>query len=248
MNNLLQMERYRLKYNKLFIGCSLLSILYGVFASKSYVVDLTTRVDAIGIFSAMVYDSTIWLVLFSAILALLIGQDFTNRTIHLEIVAGHSRIKIFISKCLIYLALFNILMLLSPIVGSIRMSFQLGWGGSWNSNVMYILRVVGFLVLLNSAVFSICIFFAFLFRDSAKTVSVSMIVLFVSAMCIAYAGPMGWYDVLPWLRFLPMNQIRTSLAFSLSIVQISEILVSGLVYLLFFIALSFQRFNTCELK
>ncbi|AIQ21053.1 hypothetical protein H70357_33530 [Paenibacillus sp. FSL H7-0357] len=248
MNNLMQMEWYRLKYNKFFIGCSLLCIIYGVFASKGYVADLTTRVDAIGIFTAMVYDSTIWLVLFSAIAALLIGQDFTNRTIHLEVVAGHSRIKIFISKCLIYLAVFNILMLISPIVGSIRMSFLLGWGDSWNNDVLYILRVVGFSVLLNSAVFSVCIFFAFIFRDSARTVSVSMIVLFVSAMCIAYAGPMGWYDSLPWLRFLPMNQIRTSLAYSLSTAQVSEILLSGLVYLLFFISLSFQRFNTCELR
>ncbi|MEK4325677.1 ABC transporter permease [Paenibacillus sp. FSL R7-0297] len=248
MNNLMQMEWYRIKYNKFFVGCALLSIIYGLFASKSYIADLTTHKDAIGIFYAMVYDSTVWLVLFSAIVALMIGHDFTNRTIHLEVVAGHSRIKIFFSKCLIYLAVFNLLMLLGPVVGSIRMSFQLGWGDSWNHDALYILRVILFSLLLNSAVFSVCIFFAFIFKDSAKTVSVSMIVLFISAMCIAYAGPMGWYDVVPWLRFLPMNQIRASLAYSLSLVQATEIALSGIVYLLLFIALSFQRFNTCELK
>jgi ABC-2 type transport system permease protein len=244
----MQMEWYRIKYNKFFTGCTLLSIIYGLFASKSYIADLTTHKDAIGIFYAMVYDSTVWLVLFSAIVALMIGQDFTNRTIHLEVVAGHSRIRIFFSKCLIYLAVFNFLMLLGPVTGSIRMSFQLGWGDSWNNDILYILRVILFSLLLNSAVFSVCIFLAFLFKDSAKTVSVSMIVLFISAMCIAYAGPMGWYEVVPWLRFLPMNQIRASLGYSLSLVQVSEITLSGIVYLLFFMLLSFQRFNTCELK
>lgn len=248
MNNLMQMEWFRMKYNRFFIGSALLSILYGLLASKSYIADLTTHKDAIGIFYAMVYDSTVWLVLFSAIVALLMGQDFSNRTIHLEVVAGHSRMAIFFSKCLIYLAVFNLLMLLGPVVGSMRMSFQLGWGNSWNHDILYILRVILLSVLLNSAVFSVCIFLAFLFKDSAKTVSVSMVVLFISAMCIAYAGPLGWYEVVPWLRLLPMNQIRVSLAFSLSTVQVSEIILSGGLFLLLFIALSFLRFNTSELK
>ena len=248
MNNLMQMEWYRLRVNRTCIGCVLLSIMYGLFASKSYIADLTIRVDAVGIFKAMVYDSTVWLVIFSAVVALLLGQEFTNRTIHMEIASGHSRMTIFSSKCLAYLAVFNLLMLLGPVVGSVRMSFLLGWGGSWNNDAVYLLREIGYSVLLNSAVFSTCLFFAFLFRDSATTVAVSMIVLFVSAMFTAYAEPMGWYEYLPWLRFLPMNQIRLSLDYSLTTVQSSEVIISGLAYLLIFIALSFGRFNRCELQ
>ena len=43
------------------------------------------------IFNGMVYDSTFLLIIISSILALILGQEFSSRTIDLVVNAGHSR-------------------------------------------------------------------------------------------------------------------------------------------------------------
>ena len=242
------MERYCLKHNKLFWGCLFLIAVIGMLFSSSYVENLTVRMDAIGIFDVMVYDSTFCLILFSAIITMFLGQEFSNRTITVLISSGHSRAKIFISKFLTYLVVFNIFMLIFPIVGSLRMSFVLGWDGLLIDNVLHVLQVIGFSILFNSTVFSVCVFCAFFFRDLAKSVSVATLVILISSLILAYGVPMGWFSSLRLLRFLPMYQIREMLSYSLSTVQITEALISGFICMLFFIVLAFRSFRACELK
>ena len=72
------------------------------------------------IFNGMVYDSTFLLIIMSAILALILGQEFSKRTINLEVSAGHSRKQIFTSKIISYLIAFNLMALVYPVSGCIR--------------------------------------------------------------------------------------------------------------------------------
>lgn len=248
MYNLLKMERYCLKHNKLFWGCLFLITVVGILFSSSYVENLTARMDAIGIFDAMVYDSTFCLILCSAIITMFLGQEFSNRTITILISSGHSRATIFISKFFTYSVIFNIFMLMFPVAGSLRMSFVLGWDGLLIDNALHILQVLGFSILLNSAVCSICVFFTFFFRDMAKSISVSTMVVLLCGLLLAYGVPMGWFSSFPWLRFFPMYQIREILSYSLTTIQFIEALISGIMYLLFFIIFSFGNFRVCELK
>lgn len=69
------------------------------------------------IFNGMVYDSTFLLILMSSILALILGQEFSCRTVDLEITAGHSRKAIFFSKVITYLIAFNVMALVYPLPG-----------------------------------------------------------------------------------------------------------------------------------
>lgn len=248
MYNLIKMEAYRLKHNKLFFVCAIASILLGVFTSRGYIENLTTRIDAVGIFEAMVYDSTIFLILFSTITAMFLGQDFSNRIISIEVSSGHSRPKIFFSKCLFAIIMLNIFMLLFPISGSIRMSFVLGWGNFSQNDIMYLLRVIGFSLLLNSATFSVCILAVFAFRDLAKSISVSFVVILIAALILAYGQPMGWYSSFSLLRFSPLNQIREILDYSISATGLIEAAASGIIWLMFFLTASFRTFLKCELK
>lgn len=72
------------------------------------------------IFNGMVYDSTFLLIIISGILALILGQEFSKRTINLEISAGHSRKRIFTSKIISYLIAFNVMALVYPVGGCIK--------------------------------------------------------------------------------------------------------------------------------
>ena len=140
MSNLLKMERYQLSHNFLY-WCGMVGIfLIGFFTAETYVPEVmgTTGGAATSladIFNGMVYDSTFLLILMSSILALILGQEFSYRTVDLEITAGHSRKSIFFSKVITYLIAFNVMALVYPIAGCIReffttfvLSLYLGFG------------------------------------------------------------------------------------------------------------------------
>ena len=100
MNNLLKMEKYQLSHN-IFYWCGLIGIfLIGFFTADTYVPEAMgpmggAATSLADIFNGMVYDSTFLLIIISSILALILGQEFSSRTIDLEVNAGHSRKTIF---------------------------------------------------------------------------------------------------------------------------------------------------------
>ena len=80
------MERYQLSHNFLY-WCGMVGIfLIGFFTAETYVPEVmgTTGGAATSladIFNGMVYDSTFLLILMSSILALILGQEFSYRTV-----------------------------------------------------------------------------------------------------------------------------------------------------------------------
>ena len=129
MNNLLKMEKYQLSHN-IFYWCGLIGIfLIGFFTADTYVPEAMgpmggAATSLADIFNGMVYDSTFLLIIISSILALILGQEFSSRTIDLEVNAGHSRKTIFFAKVISYLIAFNIMALVYPVAGCIRESVQ----------------------------------------------------------------------------------------------------------------------------
>ena len=97
MNNLLKMEKYQLSHN-IFYWCGLIGIFLYWFFYRQILMSrklwgrmggaATSLAD---IFNGMVYDSTFLLIIISSILALILGQEFSSRTIDLEVNAGHSK-------------------------------------------------------------------------------------------------------------------------------------------------------------
>ena len=131
MNNLLKMEKYQLSHN-IFYWCGLIGIfLIGFFTADTYVPEAMgpmggAATSLADIFNGMVYDSTFLLIIISSILALILGQEFSSRTIDLEVNAGHSRKTIFFAKVISYLIAFNIMALVYPVAGCIRESVRFG--------------------------------------------------------------------------------------------------------------------------
>ena len=96
MLNLIKMERYQLFRNRIYQISTLAVFVLGFLMADTYLIDSPgnpggepkTLTD---IWNSMIYDSTFLLILLSCLLAFLLGQEFSCRTIDREITAGHSR-------------------------------------------------------------------------------------------------------------------------------------------------------------
>ena len=82
MKNLIKKDLYQIKHNKIILISFLSIILMGIFGADSYILDLKSSKDSIGIFDAMVFDSTIIVILATLITSSLLGIEFKNRTIN----------------------------------------------------------------------------------------------------------------------------------------------------------------------
>lgn len=103
MKKLLKMEKYQFLHNFIY-WCGMIGIfVLGFFTAETYVPEVMGPAGGkasslADIFNGMVYDSTFLLIIISGLLALSFGQEFSGRTITLEVSAGHSRSKIFTGK------------------------------------------------------------------------------------------------------------------------------------------------------
>ena len=165
MSNLLKMERYQLFHN----------VIYRCGAAASLA----------DIFNGMVYDSTFLLIFASGILALILGQEFSCRTIGLEISAGHSRKEVFAGKVISCVTAFDIMAIIYPIAGCIREypRFGIAEPGLF---FYHVLKDVLYSFLLDSAVFLLAVFFCCCLQNAVKSAAVTAGATFVLSLYLGY--------------------------------------------------------------
>ena len=197
----------------------------------------TSLVD---IFNGMVYDTTFLLILLSSILALVFGQEFSCRTIDLEIGAGHSRKAIFTSKIVVYLFAFNIMALIYPIAGCLREFGKFGIEDV-TGFIYNVIKATGYSFLLNSTSFLIAIIICFYLQSSVKAIAVTAIVNFILSIYLGY----GMMLKLP-VAFLTTFQIREVIS-TQGLIQLPAILI-GITWICILVFLSWIKFRKCDLK
>ncbi|MBU9744171.1 ABC transporter permease [Lachnospiraceae bacterium ASD3451] len=244
MGNLLKMERYQLLHNY-FYWCGIIGIfLLGFLTADTYVPEVMgpaggAAASLSDIFNGMVYDSTFLLIIISGILSLIFGQEFSHRTIGLEVSAGHSRKAIFLSKVIAYLSAFHVMALIYPLAGCIREFSRFGMEDA--GIVFYnVFKAVVYSCLLNSATFLMAILICCYLRSSVKAVAVTVIVTFVLSLYLGY----GMMLKLP-VDFLPIYQIRTAVSTG-KLFQLTAILIAG-IWASILIFLAWTKFRKCDL-
>ena len=243
--NLLKTERYYFLHNRTYWWSVIMIFMLGFITAPAYRSEIFGPKEKIAenltdILNGMVYDSTFLLIIVSCILALVLGQEFSWRTIQQEIAAGHSRLTVFISKIIVYLTAFNLLALVFPAAGCIRESIYFG-----------IHYLIGFLsdfvraaadsFLFNSPVLLIPIFLCFVLRNMPRAICAAALLTFVLSLYLGY----GMMLDLP-VRFLPSFQIR-------QVISGTEILTFGslavsLCWSTVLLLASWKTFRSCELK
>lgn len=245
MNNLLKMERCQLFHNRIYWGGILGVFLLGFITADTYVPEVMGPSGAAAksladIFNGMVYDSTFLLILVCSILSLMLGQEFSWRTINYEVCAGHTRQQIFVSKTVCYLAAFHIMTLLYPIAGCIREYAKFGIADI-GFFFLSIIKAVSYSLLLNSAEFLIAVFCCYWFRNCARAVAFTAGITFSLSLYLGYGMKLG----LP-VAFLPIFQVRE--AISAQAVILPGSLVIGGVWIVVLSILTWLKFCKCDLK
>ena len=226
--------------------CGMIGIfILGFFTADTYVTEVMGPTEEIAssladIFNGMVYDSTFLLIIMSAILALILGQEFSKRTINLEVSAGHSRKQIFTSKIISYLIAFNLMALVYPVSGCIR---EFGRFGVADVGMFFynIIKAIIYSCLLNSAIFLIAILICCYLQDAVKATSVTAIIIFGLSLYLGY----GMMLRLP-VGFLPTYQIRIVVSMK-TFFQPIAILV-GCIWSGILVLLSWIKFCKCDFK
>ena len=116
---------------------------------------------------------TAWIaVIFSC---LLIGVDFSDRTVFRSVFAGISRIKYFLFKAAEYYLITLILASLFPLAACLR--YSRGWFSTLDSSGwLYVLRCLGMKLIIDTALISISFLLVFLFRDLVRSLVASIVV------------------------------------------------------------------------
>lgn len=245
MEKLLKMEKYQFLHNFVY-WCGMIGIfVLGFFTADTYVPEVMGPAGGkasslADIFNGMVYDSTFLLIIISGLLALSFGQEFSWRTITLEVSAGHSRSKIFTGKIISYLIAFHIMALVYPVAGCIREFGKFGMedGGVFFYNVT---KAIVYSLLLNSGIFLIAILICCYLQDVVRATSVTAIIIFALSLYLGY----GMMLQLP-VAFLPVYQIRVVVSRN-TFFQPAAIL-AGVIWSGILILLSWIKFRKCDLK
>lgn len=246
MYNLLKMERYQLLRNKIYWVGVLAVFLVGFLTADTYEAqwggpDGGAATALIDIFNGMIYDFTLPMVILCGLLALLLGQEFTWRTVNQEICAGHARIQIFASKIIAYLLAFNLLAILYPVAGCIR---EYAVFGLEHPGAFWIDAIKGtfYSFLLNGSCFMMAVFCCYYFKNSAVGMAFSVGLMFLHGLCYAY----GMFWNVSAVVLLPAYQIRAAVT-SKALFQPMSLAIA-VVWLAALTAASWQVFRKRDLK
>lgn len=243
--NLFKSGRYQILRNRVYWCAVAGMLLLGVLLSETYLEEIMGQdggpaESLANILDAMVYDSTMLLILVSSVFALLLGQEFSHRTINQEVCAGHARLHIYTAKVITYLAAFNLMAIVYPVGGCIHEFFRFGMPDA-GLFFWHLARAVLFSFLLNSALFMIPVLFCFWLRSASKAVVATALTSFFISLYMAY----GMLWKLP-VGFLPIYQIREIVSgnsfASLKSLAVAFVWLAALFYA------GWRRFRECELS
>ncbi|MDR1775410.1 MAG: hypothetical protein LBS17_02985 [Actinomycetes bacterium] len=247
MKGLLYAEFYHLRRSRWFhimlVADVLISIVF-VFAAK----DAHPLPGRTVLRSALI-DLPLMMMLCAIFAGLYIGPAFTNKTVARAITAGHSRTRVMLAKCIVYLIATAVILLVYPLLSSGMACARAGWGVTitWGECIS-VARVIALAVLLNAAVCMLFAFLSFMLQDTGKAIGTSVVVyLLLTILATPRPALPVWLNGL--LVLLPTNIARdVAFARPLSAGLAWQALAGGVVCLVLLLLLTGFAFNRSELK
>ncbi|SHJ27568.1 ABC-2 type transport system permease protein [Clostridium cavendishii DSM 21758] len=243
MINLLKLEFHKLKHNKSFLIIALITVIAEIIN-----VIKNGTISGERAFQNSMYDIATLMLLGSVFAGLFIGTDFSNRIINKEVSAGHSRLKILLSKGILFFLATEMIMLVYPIASVTVNTILNGWGSSFDlSTVIYIIKTILFRMVLDASCISLWIFIAFLCKDVTKTMGVSILVFMMGSITLAGLSFQNNF-VKTIYDFTAHSQARVIVNKSISYAQVTSVLISKLIIISILLSLSYIMFRRTELK
>lgn len=193
MSNLLKTELYKLFHSRYFWGIGIFNLLL------SSVLLLDSKGKTSNLFLASLYNTPLLYFLIIVFASLFVGNDFSGKTLHLYIMAGHKRNRVFLAKVIVYQIGCIIILALPLFIHELIRLF------CTRETFIAIDGTLVTIVLTAFSMMAMCIlplFLAFIFRDIGRTLAVSMILFF---LMIFFMNGNNAQEI---MRILPMGQLR----------------------------------------
>lgn len=259
MSNLIKYRCFELRHNLILRLMFLICVVFAwVLIGPHYLTD-SPMVPGLpnnmqGLFMASTADCIFPLLIISgAFTAMMLGRQFSDRTIDLEIATGHSRAAIFTVQCCATFVIPGATVLLAILIGCLR------WAGSVplsGGEISYFVRALLLLLLLSFSLVSSSVLFAVIFRDTAKTMAVSAFFLLIACWSMPAMqqpltkAPGTLYPAIPSLPLLlhPAFLMRYVLYPALTVGQGIWAAVVAASWAALFLGTAYCIFRHCELK
>lgn len=242
MNNLMKYHFYRTRHSMLpYIILFLCCVIALIFTDESYLADpivVHTPHTLTGVFMNEVADAGIAnLLIVGCYVIFEFSGDLKQRCINYELISGNSRTKVFSGHYVYTFLLSGSMIAGSLLVGCCKYGFS-DWVIAIWENKVYFLRSIFFIYILSFSIISVCMVFAVLFKDTAKSTIVTFVFLFLScyimaAIAAAISGNSlsSAYDVAPLaLLVYPPYLWRWILNPELQVMQILEAALAAIIW------------------
>jgi len=259
MKQLMRYEYYRIKNNKLvyviFVVCCFITLF---FCSSDYLSDPMipgTPNNILGIYMNEIADVGIVVLIIAGCSSIyLFGEEFSTRTLNLELLAGYNRRTIYISHCIKTFLLTGGIISVSLFIGCLKFITKYAKGFRIE-DIAYLVRSVFLIYILAFSMMSFCMIFAVLLQDTAKSTVFTFIFLFVSCyimaalvsgsshLYLAYEGKKSFL-----LRLYPPYLWRWSLKQNLSMTDMIGTFIIAGGWSSIFIWIGYSIFKKKELK
>lgn len=225
MRNLLKAERYDLMHNRL-LWCTI--ILYAVFGVLNgltnslnyygpkaiyYIINIDGIAGTAGpamtlgdTFMTLNMDSTIFIISIVSIQAFILGKGFANRTMNLEITAGHTRLKVFLSKLITYWSVFNLVLLVYPVTAIIAYLNMVPVTDPANE-LKKIAVICLYSIVLNGAFMMQSVLISFIVKNALGSMTITLVSALMQTLGFIYL-----YHIFKPLAYLPITQWRIALS------------------------------------
>lgn len=201
MSNLLRAERYKLLRDPIFLISLAVMFILGLVMADGYRnggngLDSLIPVSSIsGLFNASMSDISLLTIIIPGLMALDLGNEFSQRVLSSEVASGHSRRDIFLSKAIVYLIGYGLVCLAFPLAGVIK-EFGYYGAGDIADNTLNILRTTIYMFILTGVLFAIALTTAFIIKNGIAAAIVTIILNFGQMLTFLYAKDHIWITYL----------------------------------------------------
>lgn len=247
MYNIICMEFYKLKRLKSFKIMLLALLSISLFFCLSLVYQGKNTNGMVG-FTDAIWDNGLMMIFCSIFAGLFIGSDFTNKTINMQVSSGQKRDNVLIGKSVVFFVASSLIILIYPIMSAIIDTIYMGWGSPFTiDTVFYILRVVFLSVILSIGTSSFFVLFAFLFKDTGKTIGVSVVFGILASIILEFSS--NYHPILKTIyQFSTFNQSKFITNVGMTTTEIITACLSGVFTILIILSITYLVFRRSELK
>lgn len=232
---------------------SLLNVIIYGFADNmaSELLAILGKADGYHIMKSLICDDSDIMLMVVILMAVLVGGDFSARTLQTQIAAGFGRFEIIISRFLSTMVAYVILQAIYVGITGIGSTILFGFGSAVSGEMIgELLLDIVLSLLLAMTMLSIYMLFAFLLKSTGATIGVCLPTMLMGVSIINFISGVSrvMRDV---MSFTPFGQQMAlsdgGLIYTQELDPVKFILVC-VVWLAGFISLTFLSFRNAELK